>query len=110
MTLTLFGANGRGLGGPGVLRAASIILIIAASVLVHVLSVDGIDNNQQSQTDSIERSRRVDSLFSWFNHSTPGCAVSIMEAGEPLYSHAYGMANLELAFPLRLMLSSRSIR
>jgi CubicO group peptidase (beta-lactamase class C family) len=44
---------------------------------------------------------RVDSVFSEMNTSwTPGCAVSVMERGSPVYTRGYGMANLEYGIPI----------
>lgn len=45
-------------------------------------------------------SARVDSLFSRFTTSTPGCAVGASRAGKVLVNTGYGMANLEYRVPL----------
>lgn len=37
----------------------------------------------------------VDRAFAWSGESTPGCAVGVAKAGEPVLTRAYGMANLE---------------
>lgn len=80
--------------------ARILCLIIVAGVLIDSPSLAGRGFNQELRDESSERSKKVDSLFSWFNRSTPGCAVSIMKAGETVYAQAYGMANLEFAVPL----------
>lgn len=43
---------------------------------------------------------RVDAIFSGLSGHTPGCAVGVMRRGQMLYSHAYGLASLELNVPL----------
>ena len=49
---------------------------------------------------SREKEAQVDALFKRFGNSTPGCAVAIMNANGIVYSHAYGMADLEHGVPL----------
>ena len=43
---------------------------------------------------------RVDSIFSRFTRSTPGCAVGVSRHGRTVLAKAYGMANLEYDVPL----------
>ena len=44
---------------------------------------------------------RIDSIFSTMaTDVTPGCAVSVMRDGSPVYEQGYGMANLEYAVPI----------
>lgn len=44
---------------------------------------------------------RVDSVFGEMDSSnTPGCAISVMEVGAPVYRRGYGMANLEYGIPI----------
>ena len=53
--------------------------------------------------------RRVDSVFTAFNHtSTPGCAVGVDRGGKALVRRAYGMANLESGTPFTLGTISES--
>ncbi len=55
---------------------------------------------------------RVDSIFSDLdNERSPGCALGVYEAGEPIYAKGYGMASLEHGVPLspRSVLSIASI-
>jgi len=48
-----------------------------------------------------DRWARVDSVFGEMDTSnTPGCAISVMEAGAPVYRRGYGMANLEYGIPI----------
>ncbi len=44
----------------------------------------------------------VDAVFSaWSGTDRPGCALAVAQAGEIVYAHGYGMANLESATPIR---------
>jgi CubicO group peptidase (beta-lactamase class C family) len=52
----------------------------------------------QSLPDSIIR--KVDSLFSRYTTTTPGCAVAIIKNGELVFKKGYGMANLEYNVPI----------
>lgn len=43
----------------------------------------------------------VDSIFTSMNRPTePGCALSVMRDGAPIYEQGYGMANLEYGIPI----------
>ena len=53
--------------------------------------------------------RRVDSVFAqWSSTASPGCAVGVDRAGQPLLRRAYGMANLESGTPWTLGTLSES--
>lgn len=57
--------------------------------------MDGV--NQLSK----EQAARVDAIFAeWDSTSSPGCAVGIYQHDELVYTHGYGMANLELGVPI----------
>jgi CubicO group peptidase (beta-lactamase class C family) len=43
---------------------------------------------------------RIDQVFAHFDQTTPGCAVGVAKDGRPLYTHGYGLANLEYRVPL----------
>ena len=44
---------------------------------------------------------RVDSVFLHMDRTTtPGCALSVMKEGRPVYLRGYGMANLEYGIPI----------
>jgi CubicO group peptidase (beta-lactamase class C family) len=43
---------------------------------------------------------KVDRVFARFDRTTPGCAVGLAKDGRPLYTHGYGLANLEYGVPL----------
>ncbi len=42
---------------------------------------------------------RVDRIFTRFDNTTPGCGVGLGKDGRTLYTHGYGMANLEYRVP-----------
>jgi CubicO group peptidase (beta-lactamase class C family) len=42
----------------------------------------------------------VDTIFARFGPATPGCALSVLRAGEVVYARGYGMANLEHDIPI----------
>jgi CubicO group peptidase (beta-lactamase class C family) len=42
---------------------------------------------------------RVDRIFARFDNTTPGCGVGVGKDGRTLYTHGYGMANLEYRVP-----------
>ena len=49
---------------------------------------------------------RVDKLFAqWDKPDSPGCALGIIKDGKLIYTHGYGMANLDYGIPL----SSKSV-
>ena len=52
----------------------------------------------QSLPDSIIR--KVDSLFSRYTTTTPGCAVAVIKNGELVFKRGYGMSNLEYNVPI----------
>jgi CubicO group peptidase (beta-lactamase class C family) len=43
--------------------------------------------------------KKLDSLFSGYNNSTPGIAVTVLKDGKTILKKAYGMANLEFSVP-----------
>jgi CubicO group peptidase (beta-lactamase class C family) len=43
---------------------------------------------------------RIDKIFARFDQTSPGCAVGLGKDGRPLYTHGYGLANLEYRVPL----------
>ena len=50
---------------------------------------------------------RVDSVFKdMATAHTPGCALSVMEEGQPVFQKGYGMANLEYVFARRTPIKS----
>jgi CubicO group peptidase (beta-lactamase class C family) len=44
--------------------------------------------------------KRVDQIFAKFGPTSPGCAVGLAKDGQTLYTHGYGLANLEYSVPL----------
>lgn len=57
----------------------------------------------RAQSDSAEarRSAAADQLFAPLGGDRPGCAAGVFRAGSVVYARAFGMANVELASPLR---------
>jgi CubicO group peptidase (beta-lactamase class C family) len=53
-----------------------------------------------AQTVPADLPRRIDAVFARFTQSTPGCAVGLAKDGKTLYTHGYGMANLEYGVPI----------
>lgn len=49
---------------------------------------------------SAEQQARIDAVFADYTSSTPGCALGVMRNGAMLYSHGYGMADLERKLPI----------
>jgi len=48
-----------------------------------------------------ETEARIDAVFEHMDSThTPGCALSVMEEGRPVYLQGYGMANLEYDIPI----------
>ena len=68
------------------------ILIVALSIAA---SVAHAQTAQRQDTIA-----KVDSLFSRFTRTTPGCAVGVSRHGRTVLAKAYGMANLEYDVPL----------
>lgn len=69
-----------------------LFLVVLSSIS---LTAFGSDNPLE-----VVKPASVDSVFSSLRGDTPGCAVGVMSRGKLLYSHAYGLANLELNVPL----------
>lgn len=68
-------------------------------VLIAALAVSALLGHAGSVAaqDSVAR---VDSVFSRFGRTTPGCAVGVSRHGRTILSRAYGMANLEYDVPV----------
>ncbi|MBD2534704.1 beta-lactamase family protein [Nostoc flagelliforme FACHB-838] len=50
---------------------------------------------------SYDNPAKVDELFvQWDKPNSPGCAIAIIQNGQIIYQHGYGMANLEYNIPL----------
>ena len=65
---------------------------------IFVLFIVPLQLMGQSLPDSIIR--KVDSLFSRYTTTTPGCAVAIIKNGELVFKKGYGMASLEYNVPI----------
>jgi CubicO group peptidase (beta-lactamase class C family) len=51
------------------------------------------------QASSSELPSLVDRIFARFDNTTPGCGVGVGKDGRTLYTHGYGLANLEYRVP-----------
>ena len=49
---------------------------------------------------SADLAPKIDPIFARFTDKTPGCAVGLGKDGRTLYTHGYGMANLEYNVPI----------
>lgn len=80
--------------GPLVLRTDRLGIILLA--LLVSISVPPRVNAQQPVPEVA-----VDSIFvSMDKPTSPGCALSVMRDGAPIYERGYGMANLEYGIPI----------
>lgn len=72
----------------------SCALLLGALALAPPMGLEGQDPGSGTWA-------RVDSVFGEMATSnTPGCALSVMKEGQPVYSQGYGMANLEYDIPI----------
>src|SRR4029453_17049105 len=68
--------------------------------LITVLSVV-VSLGACGRSRSDPQSADVDQLFAeWNRTDAPGCAVGVSRNGTVVYTHGYGMANLELGVPI----------
>jgi CubicO group peptidase (beta-lactamase class C family) len=74
------------------MRMRLCILAVALAVTSHAVHAQG-----PPRQDTIGR---VDSIFTRFTRTTPGCAVGVSRHGRTVLAKAYGMANLEYDVPL----------
>lgn len=69
-----------------------------AAAFLAVLALDALPGAAQSWFAEVG----VDSIFVDVDSATtPGCALSVMRDGAPVYERGYGMANLEYGIPIR---------
>lgn len=71
------------------------LCIVQSLILVLCLSV-----SSRAAQDSFPQNARVDSIFSRFNSTTPGCALGVARDGVLVYARGFGMASLELGVPI----------
>lgn len=58
------------------------------------------DSSSSRPRASLELEAKVDALFDKYGSTTPGAVAAVIRAGEIVYCHAYGMADLERNVPL----------
>lgn len=76
-------------------RSLCFLLIIFS--LAGLSKLTSAQNPQFSNIDTAD----VDSIFSGFEPTCPGCAVGVISHGELIFSRGYGSANLDYGIPLR---------
>ena len=54
----------------------------------------------QQPMSATDLAPKIDAVFARFTDKTPGCAVGLGKDGRALYTHGYGMANLEYNVPI----------
>src|SRR5690349_23287288 len=54
----------------------------------------------QQPAASTDLAPKIDAIFARFTDKTPGCAVGLGKDGRAVYTHGYGMANLEYNVPI----------
>jgi len=74
------------------LAAACAPNALVAQAPARAASASSIPSDAASRTDAI--------LAAWNTDSTPGCVAGAASNGEPVFSRAYGMADLERGVPL----------
>jgi CubicO group peptidase (beta-lactamase class C family) len=57
--------------------------------------------NKQHTSANLKLEKKLDSIFSSFNKSTPGVAVTVLQNGKVIAKKAYGMASLEFGVPFK---------
>ena len=68
----------------------------AVSILAFALSVTTDSWGQSAPSVTAETAQRIDAVFStWNNPRSPGCVLGISRNGNVVYTHSYGMSNLE---------------
>src|SRR5437763_11474123 len=81
-----------------------LVIFFLGPLLTGSFSVRAHDVDPNPQEPAAAQNNReaaqMDATFKWFTTSTPGCAVAVMSGGDIIYSHTYGMANLEFGVPL----------
>ena len=73
-------------------------LTLAVAALHLALTLPSVTQAQPTATTEASRSQsqRVDALFAkWNKPDSPGGVVAVIQDGNIVYSHGYGMANLE---------------
>lgn len=80
-------------------------LVMAIATLVSTPTTAGAQQSsavgQPATGEAASPEHRVDSIFADVSGPTsPGCALSVMRDGAPIYERGYGMANLEHGIPI----------
>lgn len=59
----------------------------------------GMTTGSAAQAPQSDLPARVDAIFARFDRTSPGCGVGLGKDGRTLYTHGYGLANLEYGVP-----------
>jgi hypothetical protein len=74
------------------------IILFFISVLLQVINVkaqktkSSYDKNTQQSSANLKLQKKLDSIFSSFNNSTPGVAITVLQNGKVIAKKAYSMA------------------
>ena len=75
---------------PGLAAAGAMLVMAGAALLA------------QAPQEPLTTTQRIDQIFErWDRPGTPGCAVGVARQGRVVYTHGYGMANLEYGVRIR---------
>lgn len=76
-------------------------LCLNPKMFVVVFTIAVLSGIGYASTISGEQAKRIDRVFEKWNHAdSPGCALAVMQNGEIIYKHGYGMADLEHGAPI----------
>ncbi len=80
----------------------SRILSILGILSIILTSCAPESTSEQSATGKlpVDITRKIDKVFRDFDNTSPGCALSVIQDGEIIYSKGYGMADLEHNVPI----------
>jgi CubicO group peptidase (beta-lactamase class C family) len=92
----------------GLLGARTHVIISAMRQLSHpcralatfILAGILAPSAHAQQSTPADLGPKVDAIFARFTDKTPGCAVGVGKNGQTVYTHGYGMANLEYNVPI----------
>lgn len=83
------------------LLSLSASLGIGGAVAQPGMTTDASTTTKKVSQTVVFNARQVDLLFAkWASPTSPGAAVAVIQKGEIIYSHGYGMASLEYGVPI----------
>lgn len=85
----------------GALCAPLLLMSIAVSGWAQTSATVGEAEKPGSSTSARRQAAKVAALFSeWDKPDSPGCVVGVIQDGDFIYQHGFGMANLEPGVPI----------